>query len=211
MKKFIAFFAFMIIGTSLMAQSKYESTMTSLVNEIYSHNRELAMQPIANKLERVAAAEADEWLPNYWVAYCYIQDSFLKPSAAEKDQMLDIAEKHLEQANTKSPDNSEIHLLLAQYNGARLSVDGASRWGEYGPIYAKHMDIASKLDPTNPRVEYSKATNAYFTPEAFGGGAKIAKPFFEEALEKFETFEPKSPIHPNWGKVESEYFLSQIN
>jgi len=66
-------------------------------------------------------------------------------------------------------------------------------------------------DPENPRAYYLQATNAYFTPENFGGGHAKAKPLFEMALEKFNNFKSESKMHPNWGFYESTYFLSEIN
>jgi len=55
-----------------MAQSeKYVSAMTEITSGIQQVQGK-GFLPFANKMERIAAAEANEWLPNYWAAYCYI-------------------------------------------------------------------------------------------------------------------------------------------
>lgn len=211
MKKLTLLFALLFIGTAVFAQSsKYEETMNKLTAEMFSQPYDALLQPVANKMQRVAQAEADQWLPNYWVAYSYIQDSFKKVDSAEKDQMLDVAEEYLKKAESIAREPiSEIEVLKAQHASARMTVDASSRWQEYGPKYQAALSKAAKLDPSNPRVEYLKGTSAFYTPEAFGGGKEIAKAFFEEALLKFSTFTAETTYHPNWGKIESEYFITQ--
>ena len=213
MKKLNSFLALILIGTSVFAQSgKYEETMTKLVGEIFAQPYDAMLQPVANKMQRVADAEKDQWLPSYWVAYCYIQDSFKKTDPAERDQILDVAEKYLNQAAENAGDkNSEIEVLKASFASARLSIDGPNRYQEYGEKFQRALLLAGKYDPQNPRISYLEGTNAFYTPEAFGGGKKLAKPHFEKALDKFNNFTPETAYNPNWGKVESEYFLSQCN
>ncbi|WP_304235727.1 hypothetical protein [Jiulongibacter sediminis] len=213
MKKLTFLIALLFIGKSVFAQnSKYEETMNKLTTEMLNQPYDALLQPVANKMQRVAQAEADQWLPNYWVAYCYIQDSFKKIDPAEKDQMLDVAAEYLKKAESiAAKPVSDIELLKAQHASAKMTVDPQNRWQEYGPKYQTSLNKAEQIDPSNPRVAYLKGTSAFYTPEAFGGGKKIAKPFFEEALVKFSNFTAETTYHPNWGKMESEYFITQCN
>ena len=32
---------------------------------------------------------------------------------------------------------------------------------------------------------------------------------FKQALEKFNSYQPKTDLDPNWGKSEAEYFVNQ--
>ncbi|WP_341228227.1 hypothetical protein [uncultured Arcticibacterium sp.] len=187
----------------------YEKAMTSIVTEIQQPGITESLQPQTNKMERIAAAEESEWLPKYWVAYGYAMESFRKQDSGEKDQLLELAEKSIAAAERLSPDNDEIEVLKAQIASARVSVDPMNRFQTYGDKFMKALAKAEKLEPSNPRVDYLKAMNAFYTPENFGGGKAIAKPLFEQALDKYSKFEQKSTIHPSWGKMESEYFLSQ--
>ncbi|AWV97821.1 hypothetical protein [Arcticibacterium luteifluviistationis] len=187
----------------------YEKTMTDLVSKIQQTQFNESLQPLTNKMDRIAAAETEEWLPAYWVAYGQAMESFRKQDSGEKDQLLELAEKSLAKAEAISPENDEIEVLKAQIASARLSVDPMNRFQTYGPKFGSALALAEKINPTNPRVVYLKAMNAFYTPENFGGGKAIAKPLFEQAIDKYSKFEQKSVIHPSWGKMESEYFLSQ--
>ena len=83
------------------------------------------------------------------------------------------------------------------------------RWQKYGALFEQHLTRAARLDPGNPRVDYLKAANIFHTPESFGGGKEKARPYFESALKKFESFKSPNRYSPAWGKTESEYFLGQ--
>ncbi|MFT5884573.1 MAG: hypothetical protein ACI9IP_001028 [Arcticibacterium sp.] len=213
MKKLILSFVLAFSVFTLSAQSNnYEKAMTDLVAQIEQVMPTDLYQPLTNKMERIAAAEKDQWLPNYWVAYCYANESFKKQDPAEKDQLLDIADEYMEKAETLAEENNaEIAILKAHMASARMSVDPMSRWQEYGGIYQTAITSAMSFDSKNPRSYYLQATNAYFTPENFGGGHAKAKPLFEKALKKFNNFKSESKMHPNWGFYESSYFLSEIN
>lgn len=200
-----------LAGSSLVVNAqkeKYEATMTEL-SGVLQNEYEKSIMPVINKMERVATAEAKEWLPQYWVAYGLIKESYAHGTPAEKDVMLDKAEEYIKKAEALSPKNAEIEVLKANFSSGRLLVDPMSRWQKYGALFEQHLAEAAKLDPTNPRVDYLKATNLFHTPESFGGGKDKARPYFESSLKKFETFKSPNSYSPGWGKVESEYFMGQ--
>lgn len=78
---------------------------------------------------------------------------------------------------------------------------------EYMGIMNRALEEAIRLNPENPRSYYLRAITVLNMPENFGGGAKIAKPIFEEAKLKFNAFQPKTSISPNWGKEQNEIEL----
>lgn len=200
-----------LAGSSLIVNAqkeKYEATMTEMAG-VLQNEYEKSIMPVINKMERVANTETKEWLPQYWVAYGLIKESYTNGTPAEKDIMLDKAEGYIAKAEALSPKNAEIEVLKANFSSARLVIDPMSRWQKYGALFEQHLAEAAKLDPTNPRVDYLKATNLFHTPEAFGGGKDKAKPYFESSLKKFETFKSPNSYSPSWGKIESEYFLGQ--
>lgn len=86
MKKVFIIAAMCFLSQSVVFAQKpaYEKAMTSLVAEMQTASYEAPLQGTVNKLERIAAAEPTEWLPNYWVAFGYISDSFKKPLRAKK-------------------------------------------------------------------------------------------------------------------------------
>ncbi|MCD8539696.1 MAG: hypothetical protein LRY55_07950 [Leadbetterella sp.] len=205
------FLVMFLAGSSLAVHAqkeKYEATMTELVG-ILQNEYEKSLMPTINKVERVANAEAKEWLPQYWVAYGLVKESYLITNAAEKDVVLDKAEEYLAKASALSPKNAEIEVLKAYFSSARLVIDPMARWQKYGALFEQHLGEADKLDPQNPRADYLRATNLFYTPEAFGGGKEKAKPYFESTLKKFEAFQSPNSYSPVWGKMEAEYFLKQ--
>lgn len=200
-----------LAGSSLIVNAqkeKYEATMTEL-SGVLQNEYEKSIMPEINKMERVANAETKEWLPQYWVAYGLIKESYTTTNTAEKDVLLDKAEEYIKKAEAISPKNAEIEVLKANFSSARLIVDPMTRWQKYGALFEQHLTEAAKLDPQNPRVDYLRAANLFHTPEAFGGGKDKAKPYFESTLKKFETFKSPNSYSPVWGKIEAEYFLGQ--
>ena len=213
MKKVILSLVLAFTVFTLSAQSSnFEKAMTDLVNQIEQVMPTDLYQPLTNKMERIAAAEKEQWLPNYWVAYCYTGDSFKLENPGEKVQLLDIADEYMEKAVLLGGEkNAELEILKAHMASARMSIDPMNRFQEYGGKFQSALTTAMVYDSENPRAYYLQAMNAYFTPENFGGGHVKAKPIFETALEKFNNFKSESKMHPNWGFYESTYFLSEIN
>jgi hypothetical protein len=192
------------------AQSNFEKAMLPIVADIHKNSQQMPLQPLANKMERIASVVKEEWLPNYWLAYCYSHDSFMKQEVGEKDQLLEMAEVALAKSEAISEqENAEIAILKAQIASARMSIDPMNRYQKYRAIFGKGLKDATNFDPNNPRIYYLQGTSAFFTPENFGGGQAVAKPLFEKALEKFDTFELKNDMYPAWGLAETNYFLSQ--
>lgn len=210
MKKLVLSITLVISSVAVFAQKeKFEAIMTEQAAAIQA-NYEGSYMPMANKMERIAGAEAKEWTPQYWSAYCLINETFKLKEAGEKDLLLEKAAVFIEKAEMLSPNNDEIEVLKAQYAMAKLSVDPMSRWQKYGADFQTALKRAEEINPENPRVPYVMGTNVFYTPEGFGGGQAKAKPYFEKALAKFSTFKSATPYAPNWGKEASNYFLSQI-
>ena len=200
----------------LFAQSeKYTAAMTAALEELSaSENKEPVRGEwlaLANRFERIASAEPNEWLPRYYAAYAYSSLAFMGNDAVEKDQMSDKAAAFLNQAVTLAGENSELMLLDAQIHQARLATDPQSRWQTEGPLLAASLDKAKKMDPNNPRPYLLEGTSLLYTPEQFGGGKKMAKPVLEKAMEKFATFKPQGPLYPNWGRGQAGYMLGEAS
>jgi hypothetical protein len=56
---------------------------------------------------------------------------------------------------------------------------------------------------------YLQGTSKYFTPKAYGGGKKIAQPYFEKAEALFAKEAGGDIAKPYWGKMQNSYFLEQ--
>ncbi len=136
--------------------------------------------------------------------------SFQEPDPAKKDEMLDQAQKFLDQAMAIAPNESELYMLQGFLYPSRINIDPMARGMKYIGEMNKALDKALELNPDNPRVYYLRATMTLHTPEAYGGGAAKALPLYRAADEKFRIFKPKTELSPNWGKEICEAELKNI-
>lgn len=199
-----------VTSSSIFAQNpNYLKAMESIVSEIQNTQFGVPLQSHANKMERIASAENTEWLPNYWVAYCYLIDSYSETDGEKKDLILDKADQFLANADNKNQKEEELEILRANLASARMSVSPQDRWQKYGQLSAKALADAKKMNAKNPRIALLEAQGIFYTPEAFGGGKEKAKGIFDKALSQFGVYKVKSNIHPNWGENTAKYMLSQ--
>lgn len=208
-KSFIFLFAIISFSSVYAQDSKYEAAMKPLVAEIHTTRFDQSLTTVSNKMERIAAAEPNEWLPNYWVAYCNIIGSLAEQDEDKKELMLDNAEKHLAKAAKLAKNNDELEQLTAYFYNAKLAASPMTGWIRYGSKVEKHIKNAKQLNPKNPRVALLEAESVYYTPSTFGGGKDKAKPMLEKAKKLFTDFTPKNELMPNWGRQTVGYYLSK--
>ncbi|SDF20913.1 hypothetical protein SAMN04487996_109208 [Dyadobacter soli] len=218
MKRLFTFALLFVLATGMVwAQNeKYTKAMGDGINALLAIDRSKpdpkALVEIANRFERIAAAEPKEWLPKYYAAYANVLLGFVAPTLTEKDQYLDKANALLKDAEgVAGKPNDEIEVLKAYQSQIHLAADPMNRWQTDGEKFQGFLQAAKSINAENPRIYYLEASSAFFTPEEYGGGKKVAKPMLEKAQQKFTAFKPESGIHPDWGKMETEWMLSQTN
>ncbi len=209
MKKLVVLLTLFVASLNLSAQNKnYISVMEKNVAVLDSTRDVSQLQSLANTFERIASAEKNEWLPNYYAAYCYVNMTY-KTKGDMVDTYCDKAELFIKKADSINQNNSEIYSLKAQIASARISVNPMTRGQKYGAIAGELREKAKSLDATNPRPYFLDGMAYFHTPAMFGGGKDKAKPAYEKALKLYETFKPASSIAPNWGKHTTEYYLKK--
>ncbi|MDQ6478550.1 hypothetical protein [Dyadobacter sp. LHD-138] len=218
MKKLFITSALLLVSMiSVFAQNeKYVQAMESsigLLNKVdKAKNDPVELQEIANRFERIGTAEAKEWLPRYYAAYCYTLMGLSGSSIEEKDKFLDKADGLLKESETLAGKPSDEILIMKAYAAQiRLAADAMNRWQKYGALFTENIDAAKAINGDNPRIYYLEGSSLFFKPEEYGGGKKVAKPLLEKSVAKFSTFKPQSTIAPQWGKMEAEWMLSQAN
>ncbi len=213
MKKLLIGLAFIICFQVSMAQSpgeKYTAAMGATISAIdTSFANPADLLAVANKFERIATAEKNQWLPYYYAALCQVNYGFVKNDPSQLDQVADRAEALVNKADALSPANSEISTLKAMIATQRMIVNPMQRFMQYSPIIENHLEKAKAEDPTNPRPYWFKGENLKNTPEQYGGGCAAAMEHLKTAKEKFSTFKPASDLHPNWGKQRTEALLDE--
>lgn len=200
MKKIIL--SSIIILASIMSfagDKDYFKSMEKLVKELEMAEEAAEFQTLADNFLAISEGYSDQWLPLYYVAYCYLNTVFSEESPENIDMVLDKAEAYLGKARELSPENDEIEVLQGWIFQGRIMVDPMGRGYMYSQKASESFGKAKNINPENPRVYFLTGQNIMYTPEMFGGGKEAACPYFIEASEKFKVFKPESSISPDWG------------
>lgn len=217
MKKVLFLLVFLAGFIIANAQSdRYQKAMQQNMPAIDTTRTVDGWRELANSYQRVADAEKSQWLPYYYAAFCHVMAGYSVANgqmggfADKTDPEADQAEQLLSKAESLSKDNSEIFCIHKMIASLRMMADPMNRYQEQMPLASQALEKAKALDANNPRPIILEAQDKFFTPEQFGGSKTEAKTLFEEALKKIEAFKPASSIHPQWGKGQVQYFLSQL-
>jgi len=195
------------VGT-LGAQSKYEAGMSKGLEQLKAAKTTEDMQAVSALFTRIGDAEKDKWLPYYYAAYANYIVGWMDEKA-DKDKIGGQSILLIEKAEIIEPNNAELFCLRQMVAVQQMTVDPMTRWQTYGAEASKAIENAKKADPNNPRIYYLEGQTLKNTPEAFGGGNKVAKPKFEKAAQLFETYKAPSPLHPDWGKEDNAKSLAE--
>lgn len=210
MKTLILTSVLLLIAVTRFCTDAYQKAMTSSIEKLFQAKTIPEYIEAANRFERISKTEKAEWLPLYYASYAYIMISFQEADNTKKDADLDQAQKFLDQAFAIDPNESELYLLQGFLYPSRINIDPMNRGMQFIGEMNKALDKALELNPDNPRVYFLRGSMTLHTPEAYGGGAAKALPFFQTAKEKFEIFRPKTDISPNWGKEANEAELKKL-
>ena len=164
----------------------------------------------SNKLGLIAKKWDNEWSAHYYLAYSKAQLSYIEKDAAKRDAYLDEADKEKQDAVTLlKKETDETYVLGAMIANARMIIDGVNRWQKYGKIFNDDLEAAKAINPDNPRRSYLAGVSKFYTPKAYGGGKKIAQPFFEKAEGLFAAEKRDDITKPYWGKERNTFFLAE--
>jgi hypothetical protein len=156
-------------------------------------------QEASGLFERIAAAEKNSWLPNYYVALVNTTSAFQTKDKEKLTALLDKAQTALNVEITKSPNNPELLVLQAMIHTALLTSDpmthGMTIPAKVAELYAKAEAIA----PENPRVVFCKAEFAIGGAKWTGADVKQLCKEVERSIDLFTKFKPETPFSPKWG------------
>ena len=185
---------------TLTDEKDYLKAMDKNVKELKKAKSSNDFMDLASNFEQITDKVTDEWLPYYYISYCYLNTVFPATDSENIDKTLDKAEAMLKKARELSPENSEIEVLQGWIYQGRIQVDPMGRGANYSQKASASFGKAQNIDPDNPRIYFLTGQNVLYTPEMYGGGKEAACPYFLKAKEKYETFKPESSISPDWGE-----------
>lgn len=196
--------------TSTAFSSKYEEAMLTNIDKLYSLQSASELQALANRFERIANAEPDQWLPDYYAAYCLIRSTFFDNMDADaKHEQLDKAQQIVDKLMKTHETESEIFTLQALL--FQMRITDMTSGAKYSRKAAAAISTAGQLNPENPRVYYLRGSNTFHTPKFFGGGAENARPDLEKAAAMFESQKSSDPLMPSWGPQHNKQLLLQCD
>ncbi|HLF52034.1 hypothetical protein [Flavobacterium sp.] len=149
--------------------------------------------------ERIASAEKNSWLPNYYVALVNTTTAFSTTDKETVNALLTKAQSALDIEMAKTPANAELLVMQAMIHTAWIAFDpmtnGMKLSGKVMELYTK----AQMLAPENPRVVFCKAEFEIGGAKYFGTDTKPMCAQVEKAIGLFATFKPETPFSPKWG------------
>ena len=200
-------FAILVLASILAIgqNQKYTEKMGETIRMFGSCNTPADFQELANRFRVIANAEPGEWLPLYYEAHCYILMSFMGQSGTElRDAYLDKASESIEKMLELSPGEAEVYVMKAFYYTGYLVIDPPQRAMSTTPQIQAALARALQIEPDNPRARFLQISNELGTANFFGSDTA---PICEKAcnlLETWDAYQLKSPIHPGWGKSETQ-------
>ncbi len=191
-------------------EDRYTSAMKNAIEMMDQAKEPGEFVESANQFERIATAEKSRWMPYYYASYSLVVMSFDENDGGQKDKILDRAQELLDHALELEPEESELHVLQAFLYPSRIMVDPMGRGMTYIEKMFASLETAKSLNPENPRIYFLDGVNKLNLPPSMGGGADVAKPILEEALQKFESFTNPDPLWPNWGEETTRTELDKL-
>lgn len=194
MKKLLLIIAVLTAGF-VSAQTQFEKGMT----QGFALWKEGKSAEASAMFERIAAAEKNSWLPNYYVAFINTITAFQTKDKEKVNALLTKAQDAIDIEMVKDQNNVELLVLQALTYTAWIASDpmtnGMKLSGKVMELYAKAEAIA----PENPRVVSGKADFEIGGAKFFGTDTKPMCARIDKAIGLFATFKPETPFHPSWG------------
>ncbi len=158
--------------------------------------------------ERIASAEPDEWLPNYYIAQINSLKTWNEKDATIVKAQLDKAQDYLNSAMAISKNNPEIMVLQAHILTNWVAFDGMTYGMKYSAKISELYQNAESIAPSNPRVVLGLAEWQMGSATYFGKDTTPYCKDIERAIELFANFKPESPLHPRWGRERTMQVLT---
>jgi len=202
MTKFITVFA-LFICSILTAQTQFDKGMEKGLG-LWKEGKSTEASAI---FERIASADKESWLPNYYVALINTTEAF-KPENKEKiTSLLAKANAALDIELAKTPNNVELLVVQAMAKTALLASDPMTYGMTLSPKISEIYMKASLLAPENPRVVFCKAEFGIGGAKWTGADVKQLCEQVQKSIDLFATFKPETPFSPSWGLERAQMTL----
>ncbi|MGB3848485.1 MAG: hypothetical protein WA958_00845 [Tunicatimonas sp.] len=187
----------------------YQQAMEESIASLNQASDSKQLLAVANRFERIARAEKDEWLPWYYAAYATLNRAIGSDGASEKDQLLDQAQQYLDEATAVEENESELVALQGYVHTIRVTVDPANRGPQLAPLATQTLGKAVQMNPDNPRALFLLGQMQYGTAQFFGADTAEACHLIQQAVAKYESVTSEVALMPNWGEKSAQRMSEQ--
>lgn len=164
-------------------------------------NDETKLMKSRAEFERILQLKKDVWIVNYYIAladYGLATTAFIKENKDNVKKYTQSGINVINKSIDENPTFADSYVLLETLNFNRWQYESDKMQDIISASESADQE-AKKLEPNNPRYVLVTGIAHFYTPEAFGGGAKVAIPDFEKAIGLFKNRKEKSEIYPDWG------------
>jgi hypothetical protein len=185
----------LLISSLLTAQTSYEQGMGKSLG-LWGEGK---AQEASALMERIAAAEKSNWLPNYYVALINTTEAFNPANKEKVPAMIIKAQDAIDSATLISPNNDEIMVVQAMLYTVILIQDPMTNGVKYTGLVMEQYGKALAINPNNPRAVFSKAEFEIGGAKYWGTDTKPMCAQIEKSIQLFANFKPETPFSPKWG------------
>ncbi len=197
----------LFITSLVTAQSPYDQGMQKAF-KLWEEGKDMEASAI---FERIASAEKNNWLPNYYVALVNTTQSFLTKDKEKINALLTKAQTAQDNALMIAPDEPELLVMQAMIYTAYIVFDPMNNGMKLSPKVNEMYAKAQALAPNNPRAVFCKAEFDMGGAKYFGSDTKPICAEIQRSIELFRNFKPASVYHPKWGQDRAEQMLAECN
>jgi hypothetical protein len=185
----------LLISSLLTAQTSFEQGMGKSLG-LWGEGK---AQEASALMERIAAAEKSNWLPNYYVALINTTEAFNPANKEKVPAMIIKAQDAIDNATLISPNNDEIMVVQAMLYTVILIQDPMTNGVKYTGLVMEQYGKALAINPNNPRAVFSKAEFEIGGAKYWGTDTKPMCAQIEKSIQLFANFKPETPFSPKWG------------
>jgi hypothetical protein len=185
----------LVISSLVLGQSKYEENMSKALG-LWGEGKTTEASAL---MERIAAVEKTNWLPNYYVAMINTTAGFNPENKDKVNALLDKAQRAVDEASLISPNNPELMVVQGLIYTVMIVQDPMTNGMKYSPKVMEVYTKAKMIAPENPRVVFSKADFEIGGAKWSGADVKALCKEVERSICLFESFKSDVPFYPNWG------------
>lgn len=183
----------------MQSQGNYEEGMDKAL-QLWEENKN---EEASALFERIASAEQDEWLPNYYLALVNTTSAFQTRDQNKMEELLKKAQTALDTELLEQPKNPELLVLQALIHTARIAADPMTNGQKLSGRVIQLYNKAEAIAPENPRVVFEKAQFQMGTARFFGNDTAPICAEIEKSIKLFDNFKPQSKYYPDWGKKQA--------